>query len=124
MFVHHPRTEQFVASVPGPNRVVFNFTFDGGDEFFRTDIRMKKDGDPMGCVGDLGWYCVRMALLVFSSSDAGSLKGMATEAQVVRFRVNEEGVPYDADCLVHFSRVRATSVSISIALPLNNGIQQ
>lgn len=37
---------------------------------------MKKDGDFMGCVGDLGWYCVRMGLLVFGKD--------ATDAQVVR----------------------------------------
>ena len=34
-----------------------NFTFDGGADFLQNDIRVKKDGDLLGCVGDLGWYC-------------------------------------------------------------------
>lgn len=59
---------------------------------------MKKDGDFMGCVGDLGWYCVRMGLLVFGRD--------ATDAQVVRCQLTKEGVPFEADCLVHFTEVR------------------
>ena len=108
MFVHHPRTLAFVKSVPNPNRVHFNFTFDGSvSDFFKNDIRMKKDGDFMGCIGDLGWYCVRMGLLVFSSGDTGALKNLVTEVQVSRYQLNDEGVPFDADCLVHFSGVRS-----------------
>ena len=108
MFVHHPRTKHFVTSVPNPNRVHFNFTFDasGGGNFFKNDIRLKKDGDFMGCVGDLGWYCVRMGLLVFSSCDANALKGMAIDARVVRYQLNEEGVPIEAECIVTFAEVR------------------
>ena len=106
MFVHHPRTAQFVKAIPNPNRVSFNFTFDGGEQFLKYDIRVKKDGDFMGCIGDLGWYCVRMGLLVFTALDAGALKSIVQEVQVVRYQLNEEGVPIDAECLVHFSEVR------------------
>lgn len=44
MFVHQPRIKHFVTSIPNPNRVTFNFTFDasGGKDFFENDIRMKK----------------------------------------------------------------------------------
>ena len=52
----------------------------------------------MGCVGDLGWYCIRMGLLVFGKD--------ATDAQVVRCQLTKEGVPFEADCLVHFTEVR------------------
>ncbi len=108
MFVHHPRTAHFVTSIPNPNRVHFNFTFDasGGGNFFKNDIRVKKDGDCMGCVGDLGWYCVRMGLLVFSACDASVLKGMAIDARVVRYQLNEEGVPIGVECIVTFEEVR------------------
>ena len=67
---------------------------------------MKKDGDFMGCVGDLGWYCVRMGLLVFGKD--------ATDAQVVRCQLTKEGVPFEADCLVHFTEVRYDSVTFQI----------
>ena len=96
----------------GPNRVTFQFTFDGGDDFMKQDIRIKKDGDFMGCIGDLGWYCVRMALLVFTSCDASALlRGTITAAQVTRFQLNDEGVPIDADCIVNFSEVRCAFIS-------------
>mmetsp|Transcript_19629 Transcript_19629/g.42041 ORF Transcript_19629/g.42041 Transcript_19629/m.42041 type:complete len:392 (+) Transcript_19629:94-1269(+) len=123
MFVHHPRTKQFVDSIPNPNRVTFNFTFDGCENFFKKNIRMKKGGDFMGCVGDLGWYCVRMGLLVFSSLDAGQLRGMVTAAQVVRYQLNEEGVPFEADCLVYFSGNRVLSFHCSFIHPLNQTVQ-
>jgi len=114
MFVHHPRTNKFVKSIPNPNRVTFNFTFDasGGGDFFRNDIRIKKDGDFMGCIGDLGWYIVRMGLSIFSALDAGTLRGLVTEVQVLRYQLNEEGVPFDADCLVHFSEVSFTRLAL------------
>ena len=105
MFVHHPRTKEFVNSIPNPNRVHFNFTFDGGEDFLKNDIRIKKDGDFMGCIGDVGWYCVRMALLIFSGLNAKALKGLVTGAQVVRHQLNEEGVPIDTDCMVYFTDV-------------------
>ena len=124
MFVHHPRTKAFATSIKNPNRVTFNFTFDGtkngqlGSNFFTNDIRLKKDGDFLGCVGDLGWYCVRMGLLVFSANDSNALKGMVKDAQVVRYQLNDEGVPYEADCLVYFSDNRVLSFHCSFIHPL------
>ena len=123
MFVHHPRTAQFVKAIPNPNRVSFNFTFDGGEQFLKHDIRVKKDGDFMGCIGDLGWYCVRMGLLVFTALDAGALESIVKEVQVVRYQLNEEGVPIDAECLIHFSEVRYMLSQIcmtsAVCLPKN-----
>lgn len=66
----------------------------------------------MGCVGDLGWYCVRMGLLIFSKLDAGVLRGMVTEVQVLRYQLNEEGVPFEADCIVCLSEVRRTHLTL------------
>ncbi|KAL7531642.1 hypothetical protein ACHAXR_006253, partial [Thalassiosira sp. AJA248-18] len=122
MFVHHPRTAEFVKSVPNPNRVSFNFTFDGGEDFFRNNICVKKNADFMGCIGDLGVYCVRMGLLVFSALDEGALRGMVTDVQAVRYQLNDEGVPFDADCLVHFSGNRVLSFHCSFIHPLNQTV--
>lgn len=63
MFMHHERLGQlqslFTASSPGylgePRRISSAFSFPGDESFFSTNIRMKADGDPLGCVGDLGW---------------------------------------------------------------------
>jgi predicted dehydrogenase len=109
MFVHHPRTKQFVKAVPNPTRVHFNFTFDGDEQYYQNDIRTKKDGDFMGCVGDLGWYCIRMGLLVFSEADAEKLNDIVTHVQVTRYQLNDEDVPLDAECMVYFTKVSMCS---------------
>ena len=106
MFVHHPRTKEVVKSIPSPTRVHFNFEFLGGRDFHLNDIRTKMDGDFMGCIGDLGWYCARMGLLVFSGSYAGLLNGLVTHVQVTRHQLNDQGVPVDAECIVYFKEVR------------------
>jgi len=43
-------------------RVQSHFSFYGGDEFNRTNIRAQADYEPHGCLGDLGWYCIRISL--------------------------------------------------------------
>lgn len=123
MFVHHPRTKHFVSSIPNPNRVSFNFTFDGGEEFFKQNIRLKSDGDFMGCIGDLGWYCVRMGLLVFSADASDLRRGLVTDVQVVRYQLSEDGVPFDADCIVTFSGNRVLSFHCSFIHPVTQTVQ-
>lgn len=66
MFMHHPRLPLLLKTLKdrdlfpeGPvSRVVTAFTFPGGGEFFKDNIRIKKELEPYGCVGDLGWYNV------------------------------------------------------------------
>lgn len=41
------------------------FSFPGTEEFFNTNIRVSKDGDPLGSLGDLGWYCLRIILWAY-----------------------------------------------------------
>ena len=60
-------------------------------------IRHRRAGmDPLGCLGDVGWYCIRFGLAAFNYKPA-----------YVRARVWEAtdgGVPTDMDCDVSFSR--------------------
>eukprot|EP00804_Cyclotella_cryptica_P006959 CCRYP_007100-RA/>CCRYP_007100-RA protein AED:0.12 eAED:0.12 QI:110/1/1/1/1/1/3/1128/348 len=83
----------------------------------------KKDGDFMGCIGDLGWYCARMGLLVFSGADAGNLKGLVTDVQTTRYELNDDGVPMVAECIVHFTDNRVLSFHCSFVHPLNQTVQ-
>jgi hypothetical protein len=59
MFVHNPRTDKFLHCVTDEttfgdiDRIDFTFTFSGNPGFFENDIRVKVDGDPLGCLGDL-----------------------------------------------------------------------
>jgi predicted dehydrogenase len=38
------------------------FSFDAPAEFFRSNIRVQSRLEPHGCLGDLGWYCLRFTL--------------------------------------------------------------
>jgi predicted dehydrogenase len=47
----------------GPvRRITSAFSFRGEEEFFASNIRTQSDLEPDGCLGDLGWYCIRFAL--------------------------------------------------------------
>jgi predicted dehydrogenase len=43
-------------------RVSSAFSFRAPEEFFATNIRAQGGLEPLGCLGDLGWYCIRFAL--------------------------------------------------------------
>lgn len=43
-------------------RVYCQFSFCADDEWLATNIRLNSDLEPQGCLGDLGWYCIRFAL--------------------------------------------------------------
>jgi predicted dehydrogenase len=107
MFPHHKRTRdilEYVADekVGHVNRVECNFTFMTDDAWQDDNIRARKDGDPHGCIGDLGWYCICYGLMVFSK-----LGSNPKSAQVVDFEVTKHGVPLDATCVVRFEDVSA-----------------
>ena len=43
-------------------RMASHFSFTGNDEFQASNIRTHSELEPYGCLGDLGWYCVRFFL--------------------------------------------------------------
>lgn len=43
-------------------RIGIQFSFCGPEAFFQNDIRTHSQMEPQGCLGDLGWYCIRMLL--------------------------------------------------------------
>ena len=51
-------------SVGPVRRVTSHFTFAAGDEFAASNIRASSALEPLGCLGDLGWYNVRFSLWV------------------------------------------------------------
>lgn len=70
MFMHHPRTIALQDTLRDPSagmlrRVNTCFNFSTDEEFLRSNIRVKSDGDPLGVLGDLGWYCIRLGLVAF-----------------------------------------------------------
>jgi predicted dehydrogenase len=43
-------------------RISSAFSFNAPDEFFSSNIRAHSGLEPHGCLGDLGWYCIRFTL--------------------------------------------------------------
>lgn len=68
MFMHSRRLDllrQVLSdgeSVGEVQRMASAFTFRSSPEFFTGNIRTQSTLEPFGCLGDLGWYCLRFAL--------------------------------------------------------------
>jgi predicted dehydrogenase len=68
MFMHSSRLEAMRqtlddgASVGDIRRIMSQFSFLGSEEFFLKNIRTSHELEPLGCLGDLGWYNIRFSL--------------------------------------------------------------
>jgi predicted dehydrogenase len=68
MFTHSRRFERIREvlkdghTVGQIRRINSAFSFDAPQEFFSSNIRVFSQLEPDGCLGDLGWYCIRFAL--------------------------------------------------------------
>lgn len=68
MFDHSARLPELRRSLKDPERfgtlrrIQTHFSFCGDDSFDQSNIRASADLEPHGCLGDLGWYCIRMSL--------------------------------------------------------------
>lgn len=49
-------------SVGAIKRIVSQFSFMASDDFLRSNIRVSGELEPLGCLGDLGWYNIRFSL--------------------------------------------------------------
>lgn len=70
MFMHSRRLEQLrgvlddQSSVGRIKRITSAFSFLAEGDFFSQNVRADSVLEPHGCVGDLGWYCIRLALML------------------------------------------------------------
>jgi predicted dehydrogenase len=69
MFMHSERMARMRQAIDGGGlgtlrRIAASFSFCAPDEFWRGNIRAHSGLEPQGCLGDLGWYCLRFALWV------------------------------------------------------------
>ena len=69
MFLHSRRLDAIrglLVDAPGgigrPRRIAAQFSFLGGEGFLADNIRMRSDLEPLGCLGDLGWYTIAFPL--------------------------------------------------------------
>jgi len=72
MFMHSERLPALRSvlddgkSVGTIKRIASQFSFLAPDDFFEGNIRTHSDLEPLGCLGDLGWYSIRFALWVMN----------------------------------------------------------
>ncbi|TWU34981.1 Gfo/Idh/MocA family protein [Novipirellula artificiosorum] len=68
MFDHGTRITEICQQLRDPNtigklrRIQTHFSFPSDDAFEASNIRANCELEPHGCVGDLGWYCIRFTL--------------------------------------------------------------
>lgn len=68
MFMHSARLAGIGRTLAGGQaigelrRITSAFSFCGDKSFFENNIRMHSGLEPHGCLGDLGWYCIRFSL--------------------------------------------------------------
>ena len=68
MYMHGNRLEALADALADPGnvgelrRIATQFSFCADDSWLATNIRLDSRLEPQGCLGDLGWYCIRFAL--------------------------------------------------------------
>ena len=68
MFMHNQRMARIRRalddgkSVGAIKRMMSVFSFSTDESFYEANIRVNSALEPTGCLGDLGWYCIRFAL--------------------------------------------------------------
>ena len=98
MFMHSPRLPRLKEELSSPGfgelrRVVSDFSFGGDDNFHGTgsgvgNIRTDAALEPLGALGDLGWYNTRFSLWAFDYE-------MPATASAVVNKAYDNGVPMD-----------------------------
>jgi predicted dehydrogenase len=72
MFMHSRRLERMRevlddgTSIGEVKRITSAFSFAAAGDFLDSNIRVNSTLEPYGCLGDLGWYCIRFALWVMN----------------------------------------------------------
>lgn len=81
MFMHSRRLEKIREALNDSDgfgqlkRITSAFSFYGDEAFYAQNIRGNSAMEPFGCLGDLGWYCIRLALWAMNEKLPKSITG-------------------------------------------------
>jgi predicted dehydrogenase len=102
MFMHSARLPKLRAtlddgaSVGTIRRIMSQFSFNAGDEFHQQNIRVSDELEPLGALGDLGWYNIRFTLWAMNYEMPTHVSGRMLQA-------NNAGVPIQFSGEMFFS---------------------
>ena len=110
MFMHHERMSKLRQCLSDSllgtvRRVSSSFSFNGGADFLAQNIRVRADGDPLGALGDLGWYCVRLGIVAMNRGaelQGGRLASVPLTCSATCDQCSADGVPLDCSAVVTF----------------------
>jgi len=97
MFMHNRRLDQIRETLNDENsvgqikRINSQFNFLGSEDFLRGNIRVSNELEPLGCLGDLGWYCIRFTLWTMNWQMPNRVEGKI----ISRAGNNSSGVPLE-----------------------------
>jgi predicted dehydrogenase len=90
MFLHSRRITAMreilddLASIGRIRRIATQFSFRGEEEFLKQNIRVSGELEPLGCLGDLGWYNIRFTLWVMNHQLPQQVTGRILAASETR----------------------------------------
>jgi predicted dehydrogenase len=99
MFMHNPRMDYLHKvlndgkSIGQIKRITSSFSFRMDPKTYREDIRINSKLEPLGCLGDLGWYCIRFALWTMNWQMPREVRGQVLS----EMRANKNLAPVPVD---------------------------
>jgi len=113
MFMHSARMPEIRkvlddgSSVGKIRRIASQFSFCADDEWMSSNIRVSSNLEPAGCLGDLGWYTIRMTLWAMNYEMPTEVRGRILHG--VKRADSPHEVPMEFEGEMHFaSGVSAT----------------
>lgn len=101
MWMHNPRTKMMKEVLDsgklGALRTVESAFCFAAPDGFESNIRLKRDCDPLGALGDVGWYCIRAILWAFNYEEPEAIVAAPGSEH------NSEGVPLHMGATLLFS---------------------
>lgn len=103
MFMHSARLPLVLQALKDPqrmgqlNRIAGQFSFRAPEEFFKENIRSQTELEPHGCLGDLGWYLIRFAILACEQQLPEWVS-----ARVLEYQSEQAAIPTDYEFQMGF----------------------
>ena len=122
MFTHSQRLNSLMQlvhqqkEIGDVRRVTSQFSFFADDDWIKTDIRGNANFEPFGALGDLGWYCIRLALVM--ASDKLPVRVLGNAIQTHRHPDADDAVPVEFDATLFFEDGMSSSFYCSFVTEL------